>query len=361
MNVLELLELANWFNSNYSDLSKKYLAVQRVLQNNVNQGAQQPLEEPLNDLIEFLASMRLGELNIQQLRFLDQQGVANLIGHDGVEFVKRTVMTTTYDPATSLTEIQDASSKIGKANQKLVQYQGAVDELGIRPETFGSAEDEIVVRVGFRNEASIEHIEGWRTSANDWYHIIRGLSMLVGESPENTRVIGASNGSIILILATTATVSGLLAMISKHVTGIAKDVLSVQVAREELRSKRLLNDVMEAELTKQINEKREERLSAINKELAGMIPGKSKGDINTALEKSIDKLVEFGEKGGDVDFVAPPIPEKEENEDQEGFAEGAIDEKTLKELEEVRRLISDYQEERETVKLLEDNSSEQNE
>lgn len=358
MNVLELLELTDWFNSNFSDLSQKYQAVQRVLQNNVNQGTQQPLEEPLNDLIEFLASMRLGELNIQQLRFLDQQGVANLIGHDGVEFVKRTIKTTTYDPATSLTEIRDATSKIGSTNQKLAQYRGAVDELGIRPETFVSAQDEIVVRVGFRNEASIEDIEGWRTSADDWYHIIRGLSMLVGEAPENTRVIGVSNGSIILILATTATVSGLLAMISKHVTGIAKDVISVQVAREELRSKRLLNDVMEAELAKQINEKRKERLSAINEELAGMIPEKTKGDINIALEKSIDKLVEFGEKGGDVDFVAPPIPEKEKDEDPEGFAERAIDENTLKELEEVRRLISDYQEEREAVKLLEDNSSE---
>ncbi len=355
MNVLELLELSNWFDLNHSQLAAKYQALQRVLQNNINQGATQPLEEPLNELLDFLSAMKVGELNLQQLRFLGQQGVSNLIGYDGVDYVRETVITTTYDPATTLNAIQDAVTKINNVHNQLTAYSSAVSEMGIKVDTFETAEDRITVRVGFRNEAAINDIKDWKTSAEDWFHIVRGLGMLVGEAPEDTRVIGTSNGSIILVLSATAAVSALLALICKHLTGMAKEVMSVQITREELRQKRLLTEVMENELAEMENKRRQEGLDAIYKELADQIPKNARGDVKNALEKSIDKLVKFGENGGDVDFVAPP----KSDDDEEENSEVKIDDDALAELNRVRRIISDYQEEREAIKLLEDGNDNQ--
>src|SRR5690606_37578263 len=111
--------------------------------------------------------------------------------------------------------------------------------LGIASESLDEKEGYVTVRVGFKNDASIRNVKDWKTSAEDWYQIVRGLALVCGEAPEDTKVVGASTGSVILILSATYTFSKLLATISKHITGIAKDVIGVRVALEDLRGKKL--------------------------------------------------------------------------------------------------------------------------
>lgn len=352
MNVIELFELAEWYKSNFEGLRNLYSTLHSVLKNNATQPSQQAVEEPLGKLVSFLSKMNLGELSLQQLKLLQQLGVSHLVGKEGVSYINNTIKTATYDPASTEQKINTALQKIEEVNQRLSGFSSAVTELGIKPDSFEGVEGRIIVRIGFKDDASINNVSDWKSSSEDWYNIIRGLAMVAGEAPEDTKVIGATNGSLILVLAATAGVTKLLAMISKHITGIAKDVISVGIERENLRQKKMLSKEMENEFINMEKTKRTDGITTVNKELAKMMPKGTQGDIKNAIETSITKLLEFGENGGDVDFVTPPEIELVV---EDGVAEKRSDE-ALAEFENIRKLILEYQEEREAVKLLEDNS-----
>lgn len=348
MNVGELYRLAEWFEERYPKLSKLYQGLMTPLQHNASQPNKQPLEENLEELANYLGSMSFAELSIQQLDLLATIDVDDYIGPAGAAFINSTVKVSDFDPATAVTRVQEAINSINKAHKTLIAYRDAVDALDVDMMDFEEPDDFITIRVGFRNEAAIENITDWKTSAKEWYDIIRGLSMAAGEPPESTKVVGAATGSIILILAGTVAVTKLLAIIAKSVTNAAKDVIEVESLREDLRHKKVLNAVIEKELNQQVEAKKSGAVDAVLAEIKKDLPNLA-GDAEVALTNSIKKLLAFSKKGGNVDFVAPA-----ENDDEGDEAEGKAD---VAALSEVRAAIQAYQATRDEVKRLTDGSN----
>ncbi|WP_306226295.1 hypothetical protein [Bosea beijingensis] len=350
MDVLELYDLAAWYRRYNKNLNSLYSALHSILSQNASQPTQQPIEDQLDKLVEFLKEMDLGELSLQQVGVLDHLKVGHLLGPLGADFIERTVKTASYDPASTEKRVQEAIERLNLARQKMDEYYNSISNLEINHHETPSVSGRIIVRVGFKNEAAIENIVDWKDSSEDWHHIIRGVALVAGEAPENTKIVGASKGSIIIILATTVTVTKILAMIAKHAKSIAMDIIDVQNAIEDLRKKKLSNKTIEAELNKKINASKSEGISAINKDLLKLMPKNAPGDARNALEKSIEKLLKFGEDGGDLDFVSPPDEEiaeiDDEDEKQSGDAAAA-------EIQEARKIIRDYQTTREAMRLLE--------
>lgn len=354
MDVLELYHLANWYRSDFKELRRLYNELRQAVNHNATQPSKVPVEPVLSPLLEYLRERTLGELSIQELDLLEQLGVRNLLGPEGADNLTATVKTATYDPATTDLTINKNLQNLNQVYDWLGQYELAVQQLGIPTDaTIQEDAEHITIRVGFKNDASIRNIKDWKSSADDWYQIVRGLGMVCGEAPEDTRVVGASTGSVILILSATVGFTGVLATISKHISGIAKNVIDVRIALEDLRGKRLLNDKVEAEFRDMERQRREEGLAAIQKDLEAMLPKPPNGEQSNALAKAVSKLVTFGEEGGDIDFVAPEPPAAEEGEENRA-AEGQAEE--VRRIQAVRNLILEYQEQREAVRLLSDQS-----
>lgn len=351
LNIIELYTLSEWYNRYYQRLSGLYNALNSTLSSNSTQPTQQPIEGHLQSLIEFLSDMNTAELSIQQINLLDKLEVEPWVGEIGAGHLDRVVKTASYDPASTAAKIQVAIQKLSEAQQKLRAYATAVDSLNIKPDEFDDVAGRIIVRIGFKNEAAINNIVDWKSSAEDWNHIIRGIALTVGEAPEETRVIGATKGSVILILAATYGVTKILSLITKHLTTAAKDVISVGDAIEDLRQKRLLNATIEEELNQKRDAIKKDKVATLKLELKKISKENASGEDDNALDKSIERLFQFGEAGGDVDFVAPAA-----NDEAEDVSEGdAVPEadQPMSEIKEVRQLIRDYQEVREAVRLLE--------
>lgn len=347
MNVTELYGLAEWYKTHFSELHKRYSALQATLSHNANQPNQQPVEAVLTELLTFLKEMNLGELSLQQLSLLSDLKVENLIGPTGAQNISQIVKTASYDPASTASKFQAAVNAINEAQTRLSAYSLAVTNLGVESSSLEYESGQFIVRVGFKNDAAIENIVSWKESSEEWYLIIRGLALVANEAPENTKIIGVANGSIIIILAATCAVTALLARIAKHITSTSRDIIAVQSELENLRQKKFATKTVEAEFVKLQKKSREEGLQAINDEIATLIPAGAQGDVKLALEKSIEKLLKFGEQGGDLDFVVPPV-EKNANALVPDEAESA----TQQEIEKLRQIVYDYQEVRETIKLL---------
>lgn len=346
MNIDEMYRLANWFADQFPRLNNLYSGVLDPINHNASQPDKRTIEGQLNELTEFLASQPLNQLSLEQLKMLSLLGVEQYIGREGAAYVEAAVRTSNYDPATAVQRLSAAIQSINSARDRLAAYAEAVTNLGLG---LADAEAEgglITIRVGFQSEAAINNVADWKNTAKDWYEIVRGLAMACDEKPEDVKVLGASTGSVILIMAGTAVFTGLLATIARHMTTTAKDVIGVRVALEELRQKKLLTKAMETEFKKIEKEKVDGAMVNIQKLLDGNLKLKD-GEVAVALTNSIKKLLDFSEKGGTVDFVAPP-------EDVEDEMEADEDVGIATALTEARAAILEYQSERESLKLLSD-------
>lgn len=351
MNVSELDYLADWMEARFPELNRLYNAVLSPLQHNSSQPNKQPLSDQLEELLRHLRSMTFEELSLEQLQVLEDRDIAQFLGVRGADFVESTIKVSDFDPASAASTLQDAVSRIERTNGVLQSYASALRDLDIDLGLFDENVDDITIRVGFRRDASIDNITGLKRSAADWYDIMRGLSLAVNEPPENTRVVGAGTGSIILYLVATAGVTFLLARITKHITSIAKEIIEVENAREDLRQKKFINDVIEEQLNEQIASKQTSAVEAVIAEVKNIQPDIN-GEVANALEKSVKKLLTFSRKGGDVDFVSPATEEDEESEGENDVS-GTL-------MADVRAAIQEYNSVRDEIKLLTDQSANDN-
>jgi hypothetical protein len=345
MNIHELRSLAEWFDEHFAVLQSLYGNLLQPISHNASQGNKQPLEDQLNKIIEYMDRMNFDDLSLQQINLLDDLGVITYISSDGAKFIDSTIRTSEYDPSTAVTRINEAINSINKAHDGFQAYRNSLGSLGIS-ESDDDENDFITIRVGFQNDASINNVTDLKNYSRDWYDIIRGIALAADEAPEATRVIGASTGSIILILAGTVSVTTILALISKNIASVAKDVIGIATQIEDLRGKKLLNSVIEKELRKQEEEKRKNAEKEIIELISEKIPAID-GEKITALSGSIRKLLTFNEKGGNVDFVSPEASYEIVDD------EGSVD-ITIGALSAARQAIHEYQEIREQVKRLTD-------
>jgi hypothetical protein len=347
MNIDELRQLSDWFVLHFSELNSLYGGLLSPIQHNASQQSKQPVESQLDALLAYLREMKFDELSVQQLRMLSSLGVNGYIGRDGANFVESAIRTSDYDPTTAANKISVAVTTLSQAHSAFSAYRASLKPLGLDQSVDAGESHAITIRVGFQNDASIDNVTDWKESAKDWYDIIRGLALASNEAPEDTKVVGASTGSIILILAGTLSVTTLLALISGNVASVAKHVIGIGNQIEDLRHKKLLNSVIERELRKQEQDTKDKALSEIVDAIKLKIPDLD-GEKVAGLEGSIKKLLLFNEKGGNVDFVAPEVDGADPTSDPEGNKE------IRTALVEARAAIHEYQSVREQIKTLTD-------
>ena len=95
---------------------------------------------------------------------------------------------------------------------------------------------------------------------------------------------------------------------------------------EELKALKLSNKAAEQALVNAAKEEKETGISSITSiiQIDLNLNPETDGDKITALEKSITKLIDFTQKGGQVDFVQPEEKEEDENGDDDINYRGEI-------------------------------------
>ena len=120
---------------------------------------------------------------------------------------------------------------------------------------------------------------------------------------------------MVIELATDLCIAGTASGIIFGALKVAEKVLQLRSMAADIRLKNLQAKLLEQPLKDAADKQKEQGIETIIEEQLKAIGLKknSGGDKVVALEKSISKLVNFIEKGGEVDFVIP-----EENFDEEG-------------------------------------------
>lgn len=335
MEAIELFDLTKWIDKEIVEkqVIQKYQELHTVLNSNAQPNqAQKPFEAQKNNLIGILESINIFQLSNTQMSILEKINIALHIGKNGIEYLEDLLYKNVIDIATSAKGvnaiIQKISAGIQKSNQLKTGLSGII-------EFVDSEEDEIQLKIKFTENASILNISDLKQWSGIWYDIGRGIAMLHNLTPEDIKITGAQKGSIVIDMAVGYAVAKTIGNIILWGLKVAERVLELRKKVEELRSMKLSNDKAAKLLEEESKKEKEQGIERIVKNVTkeSKIDSKSNGDKIVALTASIKNLVDFMEKGGEIDCSVP----KQENEESEEFSNKDL--KLLKEsFEEIREI-----------------------
>ena len=316
MNVSELYELPFWVNKNIvkTEIPKKYQKLLQVVQQNTQPNqAQQPFDEQKNDLIDTIRIVPLKQLTREQLEFLQTLEIAQSVGDEAVENINDIFYKNVIDIATAAKKMQEIHQKLGDGINKLNKIKEGLDG-SVSQETY-EVDNEVLIRVTFTGDAELTNIVEFRDWGKTWHDIGRGIAIAHNATPEQVKVVGATSGSIVIEMATLASIAGTVAGIIFSALKLAEKVLDIKKKAEEIKNLQLQNKKLANDLVKEAENEKEEGIKNISLEIIGElnINKSNDGEKINALDRSIKLLVNFIESGGEVDFI---LPENDEGEDE---------------------------------------------
>ncbi|WP_342316661.1 hypothetical protein [Lysobacter sp. FW306-1B-D06B] len=314
MNTEELAGLTFWVDREVVErqIPRLYSELATAVQNNAN-GSRQAFAREQAQLVAQLAEVDLTSLTDAQARFLEEK--LRLLGHlggAGIRELEGVLFRNALDVVTAASELNRIAGEVTTAIERSTQIRAALYGL---VDPFETPRDEIVLRVVFDHDASINDVVDLKKWAQEWHDIGRGVAMAVGASPKEIRVIGAQTGSIILTLATTLAIARVISSVLLKALEVAEKVQALRKAELEIQALKLANTQVLNAIRLQAEAEKHEGLEHISKAIADETPNLD-GERLAALEKAVGKLVKFIEKGGEVDVVLPASMEQAAEEPQ---------------------------------------------
>jgi len=177
---------------------------------------------------------------MEQKDFLNKIQIWRNIGDIGIEEINDLIVNNPVDLATLALKILEKINELKKGIDRINKIHSAIHDLNIE-EKFES-ENEVIVRVRFTGDASINNIEDSKDWMKKWYIIGEGIARASSCTTHDIKVIGASTGSLILILQTIHEFADTLISIMKLVglaIGTFKGIqlAKLQVEKMELEKK----------------------------------------------------------------------------------------------------------------------------
>jgi len=314
MYIQELYQLTLWAEKEIIEkqLIQKYQQlIQKLTENSQPSRPKQPFEAQKDNLIETLKSIKLAVLNEEQKNFLAKLNILDTLGENAIEKIENILFKNSLDIATAIKYITDMRTRLNQGMDKLTSIrtglEGNVDVEDI-------IVDKVVMRIHFDHEASINNVTDFKKWSTIWYDISRGITMLHGETPEDIQVVGANKGSIIIELASTYAITKTISEIILKVLQVVEKVYDIRLKAEEVRAMKLNNKKIAMELEKEATDIKKKEIEKVLEELLSKHTH-TDGEVNTTLTKSITKLLDFIDKGGEVDFTIPDNEDEEEDEE----------------------------------------------
>lgn len=304
MDAIELLQLTSWIDREIvaREILNRYSDLLSVIQSNVQPNRQrQPFESQKETLFQVLRAVKLDELTQEQKKFLENLRILPYIGQRGVVHLEEIFYKNNLDLATVAERLQQIQNAINNGVAKSNQIKDGLTGYVTLPE---SHYEHVLLRVYFQNDASINNISDLKDWAGIWYNISRGITMIHGGSPEDVKLVGASKGSVIVELAVTYAIAKSISEIMLKALELADRVLELKKKSAELRLLKLSSDNAAKFIDEEAKAVKENGVERIAQDIVLKVkidPNKH-GDQVKALNTAVKGLVDFLQKGGEVDY-----------------------------------------------------------
>ena len=309
MYVSEILDAIRWVEANVvaTRAPDLYNALAGVLEANAQPNAQQPFESQKTELVNAIKSISTVGLTEDQVAFLRELNIAQHVGQEGVDRLEEILVRNPVDVATAAAKVRAITKEIQRGVKRLNAIKEALVEVPI-PAPREVQPGEVLLRVKFKDDAAINNVVDLKEWSRIWHDIARGIAMLHDAAPEDIRVVGAATGSIIVDLVAAYVIAKTATAILLESLKVADRVLDIRLKAQQVRALKLDNDKAALEIEQAAEKEREKRIATIVATVSASA-AQIDGEKTNALTKSVENLVTFIEKGGQVDCTMPSAPE----------------------------------------------------
>lgn len=320
MDISELIQLTRWIDREIRNeqIPQRYETLRQVLVANARPNQpRQPFESQRDELLTAIAKVPLETLTTQQLAYLQEIGIGHNVGAEAVSRIEDILFRNALDIATAGQRLGELTDEVKAGAAKSDEIQSALDATAETTEFESGLDGKIMVRVAFSHGASISNVVDLKTWSNIWHEIGRGIAMIHDSSPEEIEVIGAGRGSIVIELAVAYGIATTISKIILEALKVTEKVLDIRKKAEEIRALKLGNDKIAKELDEEAEKEKAKGIRRISERVTKAKRKKdtNEGDKVAAFDKAVKNLVDFVDKGGEVDCVVPaekePAPDGE--------------------------------------------------
>lgn len=320
MQIIELMKLSDWFTETIveGEIIDAYSSLNNIVANNARSSTKTPFEDERDALVEAIQSIDFNDLTLEQIDLLETMGVAELLGQDGVTYINSMMEKNGADIASISEHLNDNCSTLSDAQSYFDTLNNHLEKYFLSDSSEELSDDEVLIRVYFKDDASISNLEDFKKSGNDWYQIGRGFAIATDTAPEEIRVVGAEKGSVIINLVAIAGIAGILSKAVYESLSVIQRVMDIRKTKLEIDNLKLQNKKIAAELEKEIEREETNGADRIVKSLCKELKIKNdEGEKKAALKKSVEILLQFTQEGGKIDFVHNEIDDEPEDESSE--------------------------------------------
>lgn len=328
MILSEMISLDNWLKEkerNYN-LIERLNTLEGILRENTQvrnvnnrNSSLKSFNEEKNSVIDALAHYRLTELTKDQLSCLSINDADKFIGENASREFKEMFRDEMHDlvflkeqVAKSRDLIQTTIENIHSAAQKLKPYAKVI-------ENSHYLENTSRLSIVFKDGVKIDTLKDMESRSKEWSQIIHNLGSAVGVAPNEFKILGTRNGSIIIdlylcsaaiipigfILNRTLSIVERFAVSMKKIKGVysydAADPAYKEIEKEIIKLNEKYFNIEKLLSAKKISD---EVIKEMN------IPENKSHEAHTQIQSSIKKILEHLKKGGELDAYVP----KESNE-----------------------------------------------
>ena len=289
-----------------------------------------------------LRSVNFAKLSMAQLEVLHQIGIAEHIGEHGVDALEGILYRNALDVATAARRVNEIVTAINAGIEWAKQIREQLSRI-IHVAPVREPEGTVLLRIHFSGDAHMSNIAEFKEWGETWYLIARGITMAHDQAPEDLRIVGAGKGSIILEVSAGYLIAKTASSIIRMGLEVAERVVQIRMEAQRVRSLKIANDAAERaykELEQAATDERSAGTAKIAKDAIKEIGLKKDKDAEkiAALKRSIAELMEFVERGGQIDFVLTKDNDEAEPEDADAERDRAERVELWERFEEIRKL-----------------------
>lgn len=335
MILSEMISLDNWFKDkeNNYHLIERLNALEEILRENTqvrnvnNRGfSLKSFNEEKNNVIDSLSQYRLSELTKDQLSCLSINDADKFLGESASRDFKEMFRNEMHDlvflrekVASTRDLIQTTIENIHNAALKLEPYATVI-------ENSHYLENTSRLSIIFKDGVKIETLKDMESRSKEWSQIIHNLGSAVGVAPNEFKILGTRNGSIIIDLyLCSAAIIPIGFILNRTLSIIERFAMSMKKIKSIYTYD--ANDPAYKEIEKEIT-KLNDKYFSVEKLLSAQkiseevikemnIPEEKVHEAHTQIQSSIKKILEHLKKGGEVDAYVPKDNEDVDLDDKD--------------------------------------------
>jgi hypothetical protein len=281
--------------------------VNAVRQNARSPQQQIPITEEKQAVIKVIAGIVLDDLTLNEREVIAASFNLKKLGQAGTVWVNKIFTDHYLDPMGAVNELEELLQEFSGLEEQALKTLEVLEPFHVEAVDGDLEPGKAALQITFKNQAAINDFSNLRDASEQWWEIMRGISILTHTAVEKIPILVMEKGYRLQIeLSSNPQVLLALGSIVDKSLWAVDRYFDMKRKAEEIRAMDLDNKKIYHELEEEAEGYKRNIVDNINAAVIEAMAGrKSNGEVSTAMEITVRHVFDFLDKGGTIDCRIP--------------------------------------------------------